>query len=108
MKQVRFRMQKTVILALVAGICLLSIANNAMAATVKFGHVGPLFHGQTKGVEAFAAYVKEKTNGRIDIATFPMANLVVNNHLPNRCKVAPCRWQPLLLRPCKILCPRQL
>ena len=75
MKQVRFRMQKTVILALVAGICLLSIANNAMAATAKFGHVGPLFHGQTKGVEAFAAYVKEKTNGRIDIATFPNGQL---------------------------------
>jgi tripartite ATP-independent transporter DctP family solute receptor len=44
-------------------------------ANVKFGHVAPPFHGQSKGVEAFAAYVKEKTQGRIDIATFPSGQL---------------------------------
>ncbi len=44
-------------------------------AKIKFGHVAPPFHGQSKGVDAFAAYVKEKTNGRIDIATFPMGQL---------------------------------
>ena len=42
---------------------------------IKFGHVAPPFHGQSKGVDAFAAYVKEKTNGRIDIATFPLGQL---------------------------------
>lgn len=49
----------------------------AGAATdkVKLGHVAPPFHGQSKGADAFAAYVKEKTNGRIDIATFPMGQL---------------------------------
>lgn len=44
-------------------------------AAVKFGHVAPPFHGQSKGVDAFAAYVKEKTEGRIDIATFPAGQL---------------------------------
>ena len=45
------------------------------AGKVKFGHVAPPFHGQAKGVDAFAAYVKEKTNGKIDIATFPAGQL---------------------------------
>jgi len=44
-------------------------------AKIKFGHVAPPFLGQSKGVDAFAAYVKEKTKGRIDIATFPMGQL---------------------------------
>lgn len=44
-------------------------------ANVKFGHVAPPFHGQAKGADAFAAYVKEKTEGRIDIATFPSGQL---------------------------------
>ncbi len=42
---------------------------------IKFGHVAPPFHGQSKGAEAFAAYVKEKTGGEIDIATFPAGQL---------------------------------
>ncbi|WP_022663810.1 TRAP transporter substrate-binding protein DctP [Desulfospira joergensenii] len=45
------------------------------AGKVKFGHVAPPFHGQAKGVDAFAAYVKEKTKGRIDIAAFPSGQL---------------------------------
>ncbi|MCP4578513.1 MAG: DctP family TRAP transporter solute-binding subunit [Deltaproteobacteria bacterium] len=45
------------------------------SANIKLGHVAPPFHGQSKGVDAFAAYVKEKTDGRIDIATFPMGRL---------------------------------
>ncbi len=45
------------------------------AAKVKLGHVAPPFHGQSKGVDAFAAYVKEKTNGKIDVATFPSGQL---------------------------------
>lgn len=44
-------------------------------ATVKFGHVAPPFHGQSKGIEAFAAHVKENTGGRIDVATFPAGQL---------------------------------
>lgn len=47
----------------------------AFAGKVKFGHVAPPFHGQAKGVDAFAAYVKEKTGGKIDIATFPSGQL---------------------------------
>ncbi len=47
----------------------------AFAGTVKFGHVAPPFHGQAKGVDAFADYVKEKTGGAIEIATFPAGQL---------------------------------
>lgn len=43
--------------------------------TLKFGHIAPPFHGQSKGIDAFAAYVKEKTNGAIDIKTFPFGQL---------------------------------
>jgi len=31
------------------------------ATTIKFGHIAPPFHGQSKGIDAFAEYVKEKT-----------------------------------------------
>lgn len=44
-------------------------------AKLKFGHVAPPFHGLSKGADAFAAYVKEKTNGEINIATFPSGQL---------------------------------
>lgn len=52
-------------------------AGSATADTqkIKFGHVAPPFHGQSKGADAFAAYVKDKTGGKIDIATFPMGQL---------------------------------
>jgi TRAP-type transport system periplasmic protein len=59
--------------AFVAGLPVAAMAESS--AKIKFGHVAPPFHGQSKGVDAFAAYVKEKTNGRIDIATFPMGRL---------------------------------
>lgn len=54
-----------------------TVINTCLAESgkVKFGHVGPTFHGQTKGVDAFAAYVKEKSNGKINIATFPAGQL---------------------------------
>jgi len=45
------------------------------AAAVKFGHVAPPFHGQSKGADAFAAYIKDKTGGRIDIQVFPAGQL---------------------------------
>ncbi len=50
-------------------------APQVRAEKIKFGHVAPPFHGQAKGVDAFAAYVKDKTGGRIEIATFPMGQL---------------------------------
>ncbi len=61
------------LLVFIAGVP--AAAFGASPANIKFGHVAPPFHGQSKGVDAFAAYVKEKTNGRIDIATFPMGQL---------------------------------
>jgi tripartite ATP-independent transporter DctP family solute receptor len=42
---------------------------------LKFGHVAPPFHGQSKGCDAFAEYVKTKTNGAIEIKTFPFGQL---------------------------------
>jgi len=57
-------------------LCLLfPVTSFAAGGNVKFGHVAPQFHGQSKGVDAFAAYVKDKTGGRIDIATFPAGQL---------------------------------
>lgn len=60
-------------LSLISGFSTSSLA--ATPDNVKFGHVAPPFHGQSKGAEAFAAYVKEKTGGKIDIATFPAGQL---------------------------------
>lgn len=68
-KNVRRLTSGFVTMALVSGFAV------AAQATVKFGHVAPPFHGQSKGVDAFSAYVKEKTGGRIDIATFPSGQL---------------------------------
>ncbi|MFH0822976.1 MAG: DctP family TRAP transporter solute-binding subunit [Pseudomonadota bacterium] len=61
-------------LILVVGMSALpSKAGSAME--IKFGHVAPPIHGQSKGADAFADYVKQKTNGAILIKTFPMAQL---------------------------------
>jgi tripartite ATP-independent transporter DctP family solute receptor len=60
-------------LSLISGFSTSSFA--AAPDNIKFGHVAPPFHGQSKGAEAFAAYVKEKTGGEIDIATFPAGQL---------------------------------
>ena len=57
-------------------VALTSIPFTAVGADkIKFGHVAPPFHGQSHGVDAFAAYVKDKTGGKIEIATFPMGQL---------------------------------
>jgi tripartite ATP-independent transporter DctP family solute receptor len=45
------------------------------AMTIKFGHIAPPFHGQSKGIDKFAEYVKEKTKGEIEIKTFPFGQL---------------------------------
>ena len=47
----------------------------AHAGKVKFGVIAPPNNGHTKGMEAMANYVREKTNGRIDIAVFPLGQL---------------------------------
>jgi TRAP-type transport system periplasmic protein len=77
------RKSLVVLLCLVFSITLLSIPalsadsakKKASTAKVKFGHVAPPFHGQSKGADAFAAYVKEKTKGAIEIQTFPFGQL---------------------------------
>ncbi len=58
-------------------VCLSSvvIAADKPKMELKFGHVAPPFHGQSKGADAFADYVKEKTNGDIVIKTFPFGEL---------------------------------
>lgn len=45
------------------------------AMEIKFGHIAPPFHGQSKGVDAFAKYVQDKTKGEIVIKTFPFGQL---------------------------------
>ncbi len=57
-------------------VCLLLVATAANAAmTIKFGHVAPPFHGQSKGIDAFAEFIAAKTNGEIIVKTFPMGQL---------------------------------
>ncbi len=75
MDTMKIEVRVLVVLSLMAVIVGLPIAAVAESANIKFGHVAPPFHGQSQGVDAFAAYVKEKTNGRIDIVTFPMGQL---------------------------------
>ncbi len=60
---------------LVALLIVASLPTTTLAAKVKFGHIAPTFHGMSKGIDAFADYVREKTNGKIDIATFPQGQL---------------------------------
>ncbi|MEW6112301.1 MAG: DctP family TRAP transporter solute-binding subunit [Thermodesulfobacteriota bacterium] len=56
-------------------LCAASAVAQDKPMEVKFGHVAPPFHGQSKGIDAFANYVKEKTNGAIQIKTFPFGQL---------------------------------
>ncbi|MFH1138491.1 MAG: DctP family TRAP transporter solute-binding subunit, partial [Pseudomonadota bacterium] len=61
------------------GICVLGLAlawsTAAEAREIRFGHVGPTFHGQHQGSLAFAKYVKEKTGGELNIQVFPLGQL---------------------------------
>jgi tripartite ATP-independent transporter DctP family solute receptor len=57
-------------------VCVLFIFSTASAKTViKFGHVAPTFHGQSVGADHFAKYVMEKTNGEVEVRTYPMGQL---------------------------------
>ncbi|SHJ52066.1 tripartite ATP-independent transporter solute receptor, DctP family [Malonomonas rubra DSM 5091] len=66
---------KRLLCSLVILLFVASIPTAALAAKVKFGHIAPTFHGMSKGIDAFADYVREKTDGKIDIATFPQGQL---------------------------------
>ena len=69
-------MRKLVVTLAVICLALAGLTTAASAKmTIKFGHVAPPFHGQSKGADAFAAYVKEKTGGEIEIKTFPFGQL---------------------------------
>jgi tripartite ATP-independent transporter DctP family solute receptor len=69
-------MRRLVVTLAVLCLALAGLSTAASAKmTIKFGHVAPPFHGQSKGVDAFAAYVKEKTGGEIEIKTFPFGQL---------------------------------
>lgn len=45
------------------------------AEKIKIGSIAPPTNGHTKGLEAMADFVRQKTNGRIDIAVFPLGQL---------------------------------
>lgn len=75
MKKMTFDFRLMIGSAILMMVFSLAFSLPAFAGKVNFGHVAPPFHGQAKGVDAFAAYVKEKTNGKIDIATFPSGQL---------------------------------
>jgi tripartite ATP-independent transporter DctP family solute receptor len=71
-------MNKLLVLAVCTALGMIfAIAAGPAAAgmDIKFGHVAPPFHGQSKGVDAFAEYVKDKTKGEITIKTFPFGQL---------------------------------
>ncbi len=64
------------------------------ADTVKFGHVAPPFHGQAKGVDAFAGYVKEKPAAKSTLPRSRPASWAENAPWQNRFRPAPCRLRP--------------
>lgn len=67
---------KRFFLILTAMVLVLSLAGVVSAKMVlKYGHVAPPKHGQHVGCLAFAEYVKEKTQGEIQIDVFPMGQL---------------------------------
>ncbi|RJX30135.1 MAG: DctP family TRAP transporter solute-binding subunit [Desulfarculus sp.] len=69
-------MRKLLVIIAVACLVLAGLSGAALAKmNIKFGHVAPPFHGQSKGADAFAAYVKEKTGGQVQIKTFPFGQL---------------------------------
>ena len=68
-------MRKLVVILAIVCLALAGLGGVAYAKNIKFGHVAPPFHGQSKGVDAFAAYVKDKTGGKVVIKTFPFGQL---------------------------------
>ncbi len=68
-------MQRILSFLIVVGMTCFLCASAQAKMALKFGHVAPPFHGQSKGVEAFADYVAEQTDGEIEIKTFPFGQL---------------------------------
>jgi tripartite ATP-independent transporter DctP family solute receptor len=69
-------MRKQFVALLCVGIAVLLGAGPALATlTFKCGHVAPPFHGQNKGIEDFAKYVKDKTGGAVEVQNFPFGQL---------------------------------
>ncbi len=70
-------MRKRLITLVVAGFVLAILGGpmSAQAQKVKIGSIAPPNNGHTKGLIAMADYVREKTNGRIDIGVFPLGQL---------------------------------
>jgi TRAP-type transport system periplasmic protein len=60
--------------------------NPVQAEKINLGHIAPPFHGQAQGLNAFADYVREKTAGRIDIATFPVGQLGAERSMASQCQ----------------------
>jgi TRAP-type transport system periplasmic protein len=66
------------LMSLVLVSCVLAIVGMPMLAqakVVKIGSIAPPNNGHTKSLIAMAEYVKEKTNGRIEIEVFPLGQL---------------------------------
>jgi tripartite ATP-independent transporter DctP family solute receptor len=76
--------QKFLVTALIALWAILP--GSARAEKINLGHIAPPFHGQSKGLNAFADHVRQKTEGRIDIATFPLGQLGAERSLGSQCQ----------------------
>lgn len=78
------RIQSLLIAAVVAIWTILP--SSAQAEKINLGHIAPPFHGQSKGLDTFADYIRQKTDGRIDIATFPLGQLGGERSLASQCQ----------------------
>lgn len=65
------------LVAIITTLCLVFCFGSLASAkmTLKMGFAAPPSHPEVKAGEAFAKYVKDKTNGEITIDTFPMGQL---------------------------------
>ncbi len=68
-------LRRTAISMLVAVLMLVCAFPATAGMVIKYGHVAPPFHGQSMAADHFAKYVFEKTNGAIEVKTFPMGQL---------------------------------
>jgi tripartite ATP-independent transporter DctP family solute receptor len=68
-------MRKVLFVVMSCALILALVGGTVAAKEVRFGHVAPPFHGQHLGTLAFAEYVKNKTNGELDVKSFPMGQL---------------------------------
>lgn len=78
------QIQSVLIAAVVAILAILPCS--AQAEKINLGHIAPTFAGQSRGLEALADYVRQKTDGRIDIATFPLGQLGAERSMASQCQ----------------------